>query len=281
MSELSMQVIIPERVKAEIMHYVNQASPSECSGLGRVVKQENGDMLVSCVYLLDQVNTGVTTDLDATEVAKLQYTSRDDEGDLNFWWHSHVDMGVMWSGTDMATIEQFGKNGYLLATVFNKREQTRSAYYQGATDFLPPIFLDDLKTIHSYQPSAAESDVWTKNFDAKDKRPAYSGNKFGYYMQDYDYPKLKKPKKAKRKVGRPKKNTILTDEPIDFMRELDKKLNMADQEYWCELVAEHKGINQFSVNHEQLYNFCVAYNWNYDTACSETLMMMSHKEEAQ
>ena len=46
-------------------------------------------------------------------------------------------MGVFWSGTDHQAIEQIGKNGWVLATVFNKKAEQRTAIYQGGSEFFP------------------------------------------------------------------------------------------------------------------------------------------------
>lgn len=40
---------------------------------------------------------------------------------------SHVDMSVFWSGTDTNTIKELGKEGWITATVFNKKYESRSA----------------------------------------------------------------------------------------------------------------------------------------------------------
>ena len=55
-------------------------------------------------------------------------------------------MSCFWSGTDTETIRQLGDKGWCLATVFNKKEDSRSAYYQKGDDFIPEIFMDDMDT---------------------------------------------------------------------------------------------------------------------------------------
>lgn len=65
--------------------------------------------------------------MDAASIAKAMYETRDDEGMFNFWWHSHVNMGVFWSGTDMDTIRQIGSQGFVVATVFNKKNEMLDA----------------------------------------------------------------------------------------------------------------------------------------------------------
>jgi hypothetical protein len=161
-----MKVLLTKNVYQEIMFYVDK-SHVEISGVGRVKRTADGDMLVTKVYLLNQINSSAATDIDQEALAKLMFESREDQekfGDLNFWWHSHVNMGVFWSGTDMSTIKQFGKNGYLLSTVFNKKAEMRSSYYQGDDGFKPSIFADELKT-----------EIYTPKVDDKEMQEKYTG----------------------------------------------------------------------------------------------------------
>lgn len=162
-----MKVLIRPECYAEIDYYVqNSPNKDEISGLGRVVKHDDGTMEVVKIYFLpQQMNSGGTTDIDGEAVAKLMYETRNDEGNLNFWWHSHVDMNVFWSGTDHATIKKIGGKGYVLATVFNRAKEMRSAYYQGGTSFLPPVFVDDLDTTVGMKASAEEVKVWSDKID--------------------------------------------------------------------------------------------------------------------
>lgn len=223
-----MKVLLTKNVYQEIMFYVDK-SPVEISGVGRVKRQDNGDLLVTKIYLLNQVNSSAATDIDQEALAKLMYESREDQpiyGDLTFWWHSHVHMGVFWSGTDMATIKQFGKNGYLVSTVFNKKNELRSSYYQGDNGFLPALFMDELKTeIHNPAKTEEENnkylgvtqevwetfslfdkleyydiqrticenaikEQWGKDYDEKCKRwspPVITGGYHGGYYGSRDY----------------------------------------------------------------------------------------------
>jgi proteasome lid subunit RPN8/RPN11 len=167
-----MKVYITPICHAQIMYYVNKSSV-EISGLGRIEKASDGSMVVTKVYLLDQENTGTSTDLCPEAVAKLMFESREDKGDLNFWWHSHVHMNAFWSGTDMSTIKEFGKNGYLVASVFNKKGEYQTAYYQGSNGFLPELFLDKLETHFQHLPSKAEMEVWEKEYKEKAKEKTW------------------------------------------------------------------------------------------------------------
>ena len=161
-----MRVYILPHVHAEIMHYVHK-SHIEISGLGRIEKNSKGEMVVTKVYLIKQENGPASTDICESAAADLMYESREDKGALNFWWHSHVNMGAFWSGTDMATIKQFGGKGYLLSTVFNKRGEHQTAYYQAATDFLPEVWIDKIDTHVSYIPTSEQITAWDAEYTTK------------------------------------------------------------------------------------------------------------------
>lgn len=143
---LNPKVHIDERVFQKIMYWCNKANKFEVSGLGNVIYDAaTNAFIVNEVYLLEQENTGTTTDINDAAIGKLmhEHFKSKIKGDLNFWWHSHADMNVFWSGTDMATIEQLGGNGWFLSTVFNKKEEMRSAYHASSP---MTIFIDDLDT---------------------------------------------------------------------------------------------------------------------------------------
>lgn len=181
-------VIFDEQCYEKIMHWVNQ-SAVEVSGLGKCkYDKEQRKWLVSSVYLLDQENTATDTDLDPVAIAKLQFTAKDDDGHLNFWWHSHVNMGVFWSGTDLDTIYQFGEKGFCLATVFNKKKEMRSAYYQGATDFLGEVFIDEMHNeVLTSDAYAAEREAWSNEFKTKCKTKKYKQPKMPVIKRDANF----------------------------------------------------------------------------------------------
>lgn len=140
-------VHLDEHVFQKIMYWCRKAGNFEVSGLGSVVYDPKTNVFhVNEVYLLEQENTGTTTDLDAEAIGKLEFEHHKSKtpGELRFWWHSHADMQVFWSGTDMATIKQLGQGGWFLNTVFNKKEEMRSAFYM--TDPMS-VFADDLTTV--------------------------------------------------------------------------------------------------------------------------------------
>jgi len=162
-----LQVLLSPEALTKINYWV-QVSTVEISGLGKCKYDASKHAyIVSDVWLLEQENGPTTTDIEASAAAKLLYETRETEGDLNFWWHSHVNMAVFWSGTDTDTIKEFGDNGYCLATVFNKKREMRSAFYQGANGFLPSVFLDNLKTDTYYMVDEALLKKCQSEFEAK------------------------------------------------------------------------------------------------------------------
>lgn len=113
---------------AKIMHWVRKAKNLEVSGFGKILRV-GSHLHVTDAFLLKQVNTGVSTVLDADAIGRAMYEYRNEPGDLNFWWHSHHTMSAYFSPTDYDTIRDLGGNGWLLATVFNTQEQMRTALY--------------------------------------------------------------------------------------------------------------------------------------------------------
>lgn len=131
------------------MHWINKSN-YEVSGLGTIVLGENGIFHVKSAMLLPQKNGATHTDIEPEDVGKLMYAMRQEPGDLRFWWHSHVDFDVFWSGTDMATIKKIGAGGWFLSSVFNKAQEVRSAFYAVHGMQTPwgeePLFIDELTT---------------------------------------------------------------------------------------------------------------------------------------
>jgi hypothetical protein len=168
-----MKVFITPEVHAQIKYFVDKSN-IEISGLGRIERDSNNNMVVTKVYLLKQENGATSTDICEQAAAQLMYETREDKGSLNFWWHSHVNMGTFWSTTDMDTIKQFGKNGFLLSTVFNKKGEFRTSYFQGGTDFLPSLFIDQIPTEFSFIPSIEQTKEWEKEYEEKCKPKTYS-----------------------------------------------------------------------------------------------------------
>lgn len=125
----------------KIMYYVNKTN-FEISGLGNV-QVIDGVPTVTDIILLKQENSSAETEMDADAIAKAVYDHHVSgmEGELKFWWHSHVNMDVFWSGTDTKTIEDLTTQGWFIHGVFNKRDEYRCAY---SNNDPVPVFIDNL-----------------------------------------------------------------------------------------------------------------------------------------
>lgn len=109
------------------MYWVRN-SDIEVSGLGKVIlDKEKQTFTVVSAMLLPQKGTATTTQIEAKDIAKAMFETKDSEGVLAFWWHSHVKMQAFWSGTDTKTIEDTADGGLCVATVFNHQGDTKTA----------------------------------------------------------------------------------------------------------------------------------------------------------
>lgn len=109
------------------IHYYAQAAEGEVSGLGTVVKDEKGRMVVNRVYLLEQESSGADTELNSEAISKLMTDmigKNEDPAQLKFWWHSHASMGVFWSGTDDTCAETLSRE-FAFSLVVNKAGEKR------------------------------------------------------------------------------------------------------------------------------------------------------------
>lgn len=123
------KVSITDSAYNKIMYWVDKA-PGEISGLGHVEKR--GDTFyITDAFLLPQKNASSSTDIEPDDVAKAMFDRRNVPGEIQFWWHSHVNMGVFWSGTDTDTMQKICEGGYFISTVFNKKRETKTAFCIG------------------------------------------------------------------------------------------------------------------------------------------------------
>lgn len=120
-----MNIIIKQETFDKIMYWVDKAD-FEVSGFG-TVKYDGKDFQVIDAILLKQEGGATHTDIDATSLSKAQYELRNSEGELRFWWHSHVNMQAFMSGTDTNTIKDIANQGWCVAAVFNKRREYQTA----------------------------------------------------------------------------------------------------------------------------------------------------------
>ncbi|NVM46731.1 MAG: hypothetical protein HWN79_17630 [Candidatus Lokiarchaeota archaeon] len=126
------------------MYYVHKTK-FEISGFGNV-EIIDGIATVTDVFLIKQDNHSTETEIEGDALAKALYDHSISglKGEMKFWWHSHVDMGVFWSSTDMTTINSLTENGWFIHGVFNKKDEHRIAYSNNEpiTTFVDKIDLE-------------------------------------------------------------------------------------------------------------------------------------------
>ena len=158
-------VYITQEAYDEIMYYVHKC-PMEIGGLGKIVRIAEG-LLVNKVYLPKQEVSSGDVEMSPGELSDCLLENIHDPGEMCFWWHSHVNMAVYWSTTDLSTIRQLGNNGVLVASVFNKRNESRTAVYLGSPQdsIRPDVFLDEL-TLNIHKEVGAVRDDLDAIYDA-------------------------------------------------------------------------------------------------------------------
>lgn len=178
----ALEVQIPRHVYNKVMHWVNKSS-DEVSGFGKVTYyEETGVFYIHDAYLIKQTNGSAHTDIDGGSLAKLMYQTRETEGELKWWWHSHVKMNVFWSGTDTATIKELGSQGWILATVFNQREEHRSALGYGFKVLDAPmihqteaaLIKDELPFFIMDEIPEEETQAWDTEYDTNVEKKTYT-----------------------------------------------------------------------------------------------------------
>lgn len=185
------------------IQYWTDAADGEVSGLG-IIEQEDGRMIVKEAYILEQECTSAETELDPEAISKLMtdiIKAGKDPGKLKFWWHSHVNMSVFWSGTDDTCAETLSTE-YAFSLVVNKDKDRRARL-----DLYNPfrITVDHIKLIELSEEDAdlkkrCEDDVKEKvkgrtyhynGCHGRDHRGSgrgyFGGNQRGIYG-DYDFP---------------------------------------------------------------------------------------------
>lgn len=149
--------VMPEAL-TKIGLYISSVD-TEISFLGFVEKMTNDvDLLITDVFLLDQIVTGCTTDILPEFLGEIytkllkQKGGKEKANSLCFWGHSHGTMGVSPSIQDDKQIEDFEDNGciYYIRGIFNKSGAVYFSYH----DFKAGYMLENLKW-YRYNPDTS------------------------------------------------------------------------------------------------------------------------------
>jgi proteasome lid subunit RPN8/RPN11 len=115
---------IDREVYEKMLAYVDEC-PTEISGFGTIEMQPNG-IRVTDAFLIDQEVTSASTDMDTEAIyaAVNEATLKgEDTSTWGCWWHSHANMQVFFSQTDLKTIDILRSSTPLVSIVFNKRRE--------------------------------------------------------------------------------------------------------------------------------------------------------------
>ena len=157
------KLFIPRKVYMQLMHWVDK-STFEVSWFGLLkFDKKNSEFVVTKIFLLPQENSSTSTEMNGAAIADLLYDTRKEPGDLRWWGHSHVNMDVFWSGTDIATMKNLSTGGWFLSTVFNKKREMKTALTQDIPNGIP-VLIDDIETHIWDYPSDEEEKEWDKQY---------------------------------------------------------------------------------------------------------------------
>jgi len=134
-------VMIMPKAKEKLDLYIGLCN-DEISGLGDVIREENV-FLIKDVMLFSQEVTPGSTDLENEAISNFMVEAIQaglDPVNLRLWWHSHVNGGCFWSGTDEDTVDRF-KNDWFVSIVGNKKGE-----YMARVDIYEPfrVAIDEL-----------------------------------------------------------------------------------------------------------------------------------------
>lgn len=116
------QVIINREAYEKLKSFVLSVN-TEITGLG-IVKRKGDIFYIPEIFLLEQIVSSASAELDPVAIAKLMnrlIKEQRDPSKLKFWWHSHASMNPFWSVTDHNTCERFENKEFSISLVINKR----------------------------------------------------------------------------------------------------------------------------------------------------------------
>lgn len=148
-------------------------SDHEVSGFGSLdFNPETGIFTVKDAILLKQEVGPTSTEIDPVALGKAMFELKDKPNALKWHWHSHVDMGVFWSGDDRTLIKNLGSQGWIVASVFNKKREIKSAFYAvmdvSIMSLAPQkkeIFLEDIDTKVQRYIDGDLAEAWDAEYD--------------------------------------------------------------------------------------------------------------------
>lgn len=125
--------------------------PVEISGFGTTSERvENGENIikVESLEIYPQECSAASTVLDDESLTNAYLAMQEKEETLNFWWHSHVNFGVFFSGTDTDTLEKLSEDGGRCVGLCTNKKGCKVAtiYEDGeeSNEEIPVVILGDI-----------------------------------------------------------------------------------------------------------------------------------------
>ena len=224
------------------IQYWADAADGEVSGLG-IIEKRDDIVVVTEAFILDQECTGADTELDPEAISKLMIdiiNADKDPACLKFWWHSHVNMSVFWSGTDNECAETLS-NEYAFSLVVNKQRDRKVRF-----DLYQPFRMtaDNLKLVELVEEDEILKEECKKDVKDKVKSKNWQNNRRGYYCGSYgndsihDLDKFKKPKNWGKRIILP--DTEIAD--IERLSNITLNLDFSREAMNKYLVEQMKQI---------------------------------------
>lgn len=108
----------------------------EVGWLGTVDVTEDGDYLITDIFIPKQIVTHAETDIDAEDLADLTMSLEEPEK-LLYWGHSHVNMGVGPSGQDeQQTAEYLEHTDFFIRGIYNKKGESKVDVFDMSTNLV-------------------------------------------------------------------------------------------------------------------------------------------------
>lgn len=130
-----MKIKIKRKAYLKLKYFIQECD-SEISGFGKIRKRR-GEFEVYDIEVLAQTVSGVHATIKPEDLVKFM-TEKMQGGqsteDYKVWWHSHVNMQVFFSTTDVQTIDESTEFPYLVSIVGNKKEE-----YKARVDVYEPL----------------------------------------------------------------------------------------------------------------------------------------------
>tara|TARA_Y100000310_G_scaffold89856_1_gene86963 strand:+ start:2253 stop:3182 length:930 start_codon:yes stop_codon:yes gene_type:complete len=237
----------------KIINYAKAAYETmkcEIGGMSICYQDKDGDWIVTDPVIIQQEVTGSTCDLDKDELANYYCNAAKKHANKNFrfcWWHSHHNMGVFWSGTDIKGIDEYSDGDFSFALVVNLKRENKFrismwnpfVMHEDTTleilgqkrPSVPKKILDEVEELCEQKTFVyAKSDWKTRKYDTRNQANLWGDNYDDYSYGAYSYQKMNYGTTAKD-LPMEQMHTYCHGKIIDWIDDLaDSKLTYEEYE---------------------------------------------------